>query len=231
VIPGRGFQASRFDIAVMLGHGFQASYFDTAVMLGCGFRASRLGVTEWLWLALSLKYGLCYLMTCLQWFLDSLQQYMQPGLWICGGLIRLAMTGSLVSNSSILLMNVAIFASATTNNSIDKSPPLKAMDYDFLGFLELGSYWMDFLARSSKRSHPWFSSFCKNPLGTWFLTMSLFDNLIHHRDLALSPFLYTVVKALCQEIFESFKASPKRLIGFLFELHEVLSDQYSFLIG
>ena len=50
------------------------------------------------------------------------------------------MTGSLVSNSSILLMNVAIFASVTTNNSIDKSPSLKAMDYDFLDFLELGSY-------------------------------------------------------------------------------------------
>ena len=66
----------------------------------------------------------------------------------------MAIADSLVSNSSILLMNVTIFASATTDNSIDKSPPLKAMDYDFLGFLELGSYWMDFLARSSKRSHP-----------------------------------------------------------------------------
>jgi len=45
----------------------------------------------------------------------------------------------------------------------------------------------------------------------------------------LLPFLYIVVKVLCLEMFESFKVSPKRLIGFLFELHEVLSDQHSFV--
>jgi len=47
--------------------------------------------------------------------------------------------------------------------------------------------------------------------------------------MALPPFLYTVVTVLCQEIFEPFKVSPKRLIGVLFELHKVLSDQRSFV--
>ena len=52
------------------------------------------------------------------------------------------MAGSLVSNASILLMSVAIFASEATDDSIDKSPPLDAMDCEFLGSSGLGSHWM-----------------------------------------------------------------------------------------
>jgi len=64
------------------------------------------------------------------------------------------MANSFVSNASILLMSMAIFASAVTDDSIDKSPPLKVMNCEFLGFSGLGSYWMIFSARSSKRFHP-----------------------------------------------------------------------------
>jgi len=66
----------------------------------------------------------------------------------------LAMAGSFVSNASILLMSVAIFPSAATDDFIDKSLPLKAMDCEFLGFSGLDSHWMVFWARSSKRPHP-----------------------------------------------------------------------------
>jgi len=54
--------------------------------------------------------------------------------------------------------------------------------------------------------------------------MFLFDNLIHHKEPGIASILYAMVRTLCQDIFELFKVSPKRLIGFLFELHEVLSD-------
>ena len=46
----------------------------------------------------------------------------------------MAMAGSLVSNASILLMSVAILANEVIDDFIDKSPPLKAMDCEFLGF-------------------------------------------------------------------------------------------------
>jgi len=39
-----------------------------------GFEPCVLALHKWLWLALRLKHGLCYLMTCLQWFLDSLHR-------------------------------------------------------------------------------------------------------------------------------------------------------------
>jgi len=48
----------------------------------------------------------------------------------------LAMGGSFVSNTSILLMSVAIFASAATDDSIDKRLPLEVMNcesQDFFG--------------------------------------------------------------------------------------------------
>jgi len=38
------------------------------------FEPCVLALHEWLWLALRLKHGFCYLITCLQWILDSLQE-------------------------------------------------------------------------------------------------------------------------------------------------------------
>jgi len=64
------------------------------------------------------------------------------------------MVDSLVSNALILLMSVAIFSSKTTDDSIDKSLSLKAMNYEFQGFSGFGSHWMVFSARPSKTSHP-----------------------------------------------------------------------------
>ena len=43
----------------------------------------------------------------------------------------MAMAGSFVSNASILLINVVIFASAATDDFIYKSPLLKVMDCEF----------------------------------------------------------------------------------------------------
>ena len=44
---------------------------------GAGFMLCVLALHEWLWLASRLGYRLCSLMTCLQWFLDSLQNPLQ----------------------------------------------------------------------------------------------------------------------------------------------------------
>jgi len=100
----------------------------------------------------------------------------------------LAVAGSLVSNALILLMSVAIFASEAIDDSIDKSSPLEAMDYEFLGFLGLGSHWMIFSARSSSQLDlqrgpiPEFRLSARTPLGTWFSIMFSFDNLVSHRE-------------------------------------------------
>ena len=139
------------------------------------------------------------------------------------------MTRSFVSIASILLMSVAIFASVATDDSIDKSPLLEAMDCEFLGFLGLApTGWfsqidlqrdpiLDFLfLQESPLTHCFQQCF-------HLIVQSIIENL------ALPQFLYTMVRVLCQEVFESLKVSPKRLVGFFFELHEVFSNQRSFV--
>jgi len=76
---------------------------------------------------------------------------------------------SLVSKASSFLAIFAILASAAMDDSIEWRPSFEEMEFEFLEFSEVGSYWMVFSARFSYKSHPSFLSFCKNPFGTWFL--------------------------------------------------------------
>ena len=62
---------------VVLRHGLWALRLAIAVVLRFGLWALRFALYEWLWLASYLKHELCYLITCLQWFLDSLQNPLQ----------------------------------------------------------------------------------------------------------------------------------------------------------
>jgi len=78
-------------------------------------------------------------------------------------LIWLTLAGSFVSRASILLIRIAILASVVINDFRDRSPPLEAIDCEFLNFFEAGSHCSIFSAKSSNKSQPWFSSFCKNP--------------------------------------------------------------------
>jgi len=81
-----------WDAGFKLWRELQALCLSTEVVLRRGLWALRLGIAvvlrrrlwacvvplhEWLWLALRLKHGLCYLMTYLQWFLNSLQNPLQ----------------------------------------------------------------------------------------------------------------------------------------------------------
>ena len=56
--------------------------------------------------------------------------------------------GSFVSRASILLIRVA------TDDSKDRSPPLDAINCEFLDFSKAGSYCRVFSAKSSNKSHP-----------------------------------------------------------------------------
>ena len=49
-------------------------------------------------------------------------------------MIWLTLAGSFVSGASILLVRVAILASAVMDDSRDRSPPLEVIDCEFLGF-------------------------------------------------------------------------------------------------
>ena len=78
------------------------------------------------------------------------------------------------------------------DDSIEWGPPFKEMDFEFLEFSLVGSYWMVFSARFSYKSHPLFSSFYKNPLGTLFLRGFWLSNLNRHKEfgiIAISLFL------------------------------------------
>ena len=44
-------------------------------------------------------------------------------------------------------------------------------------------------------------------------------------NLALSPLLYAMMRALGKEVFEMFKVSPKWFTKFLLELHYILSNE------
>ena len=82
-------RASSFDADFKLWRKLQALCLSTEVVLRRGLWALRqwccdtgfepcvLPLHEWLWLVSHMKCGLCYLMTCLQWFLDSLQNFLQ----------------------------------------------------------------------------------------------------------------------------------------------------------
>ena len=98
------------------------------------------------------------------------------------------------------------------------------MEFEFLEFSLVSSHWMVFSARFLYKSHPSFSSFCKNPLGTWFLRESWFGNLNHHRE-ALSPFLYVMMSVLGNEILKALKVSPKRFIRVMLKLHDVFLNE------
>ena len=67
-------------------------------------------------------------------------------------MIWLTLAGSFVSGASILLVRVAILASAVMDDSKDRSPPFEAIDCEFLSFFEVGSHYRVFLDKSSNKS-------------------------------------------------------------------------------
>ena len=71
--------------------------------------------------------------------------------------------GSLVSKASSLLARLANLASLAMDDSIEWRPPFEEMKFEFLELSLVSSHWMVFSARFSYKSHPSFSSFCKNP--------------------------------------------------------------------
>jgi len=154
-------------------------------------------------------------------------QYEQPGLWIGSELIWLTLAGSFVSRASILLIRVAILASAAMVDSKDKSPHFEAIDCEFLDFSEVGSHCRVFSTRSSNKFQSWFSSFFKNPPDTWFLTRSLTDNSNHHREYGTDVIFLHRDEGTELRDLESFKVSPEWFTLFLPKLHDILSDEGS----
>ena len=55
-------------------------------------------------------------------------------------MIWLILAGSFTFRASILLISVAILASAAMNDFRDRSPPLEGIDCEFLSFSEAGSH-------------------------------------------------------------------------------------------
>ena len=106
---------------------------------------------------------------------------MQPGVENSFGLTWLTTVGSLVYRNSILLIRLEILALAAMDDSIEWKHPFEEIELVFLDFSRVGSHWCVFLARSSNKSHPWFSSFCKIPRGTWFLREFFSGSLNCHR--------------------------------------------------
>ena len=72
--------------------------------------------------------------------------------WWWVDLVNIA--GFLISRASILLIRVAILASVAMDDSRDRSPPLKAIDCEFLDFSETGSHCRVFSAKSLNKSQP-----------------------------------------------------------------------------
>ena len=50
----------------------------------------------------------------------------------------MTLAGSFISRASILLIRIAILASVVINDFRDRSPPLEAIDCEFLNFSEAG---------------------------------------------------------------------------------------------
>ena len=141
------------------------------------------------------------------------------------GLTWLTGLGFLVSKTSSLLVRFAILGLAVMNDSIEWGLHFEEMEFEFLEFSLVGSHWMVFSARFSYKSHPSFSSFCKNPLGTWFLRRSWLSSLNRYREFGISPFLYSMMSTLDKEVFEAFKVPPKWSTRFSLELHDVFSNE------
>ena len=85
------------------------------------------------------------------------------------GLTWVTRPDSFVSRASNLLIRLKLLASAAMNDSIEWRSPFEEKGFVVLDFSEVYSHWMIFWARSLHSSHPRFSSFYKNLLGTWFL--------------------------------------------------------------
>ena len=66
----------------------------------------------------------------------------------------MTLTSSFVSRAFILLIRVAILASASMDDSRDRSPYLEAINCEFLRFSEAGSHCRIFSAKSSNKSQP-----------------------------------------------------------------------------
>ena len=97
-------------------------------------------------------------------------------------MIWLTLAGSFISRASILLIRVAILASVAMDDFRDMSPPLEAIDYEFLGFFRLapiaGFSQLNPQINPNPDSHP----FVRTLLNIWFLTGFSSDNLTHHRE-------------------------------------------------
>jgi len=63
-------------------------------------------------------------------------------------------TGSLISRDSILLLRLEILASTVIDDSIEWRPLFEEIEFVFLEFLGVDSYWKVFSARSLDKSHP-----------------------------------------------------------------------------
>jgi len=72
-----GLRALRLNIGGMLRCRLQALRLALQWCWDAGFEPCVLALHEWLQLASHLKHGPCYLMTCLQWFLDNLHNSLQ----------------------------------------------------------------------------------------------------------------------------------------------------------
>ena len=93
--------------------------------------------------------------------------------------------GSLVSKAFNLLARLANLASLAMDDSIEWRPPFEEMEFEVLEVSLVGSHWMVFSARFSFTSDPSFSSFCKNPLGTYFLRGSWLSSLNRHKEFGI----------------------------------------------
>ena len=125
------------------------------------------------------------------WFMDW--QYVQTGFGIGLRLTWLTRIGSFVSKSFILLDRLAILTSVAVGDSMKWLPPFEEIGLVFLDFSWVGSHWMVFSVRSSNKSHPWFSSFCKNPL--WYIVSKriLIYSLNCHKEFG------TIATSLCHD--------------------------------
>jgi len=59
---------------------------------------------------------------------------------------------------------VVILASVVMDDSKDRSPPFKVIDYEFLGFSEVGSQWRVFSIDLQINPNPGFYPFARIPL-------------------------------------------------------------------
>ena len=94
----------------------------------------------------------------------------------------MTLADSFVSRAFILLIRVAILASAVMDDFRDMSPPLEAIDYEFLGFSEAapiaGFSQLNPQINPNPDSHP----SARTLPDTWSLKGFSLDSLDHHRE-------------------------------------------------